>query len=89
METQSRNVVQALVRNATRSCVGVGRGNHNVRLIVRGAKLSADTLNQFIAQRLPAGQRIEHNNEVALARSAIHSDESTRILTSMHATTLL
>ena len=89
METQSRNVVQALMRNTTRSCMGVGRSNHNVRLIVYGAKLSADTLNQFIAQRLPARQRVQDNNEVALTRSAIHSNESTCVLTSMYAAALL
>ena len=89
METQSRNVVQALMRNTTRSCMGVGRSNHNVRLIVYGAKLSTNTLNQFITQRLPASQRIEHNNEIALTRSAIHSNESTCVLTSMYAAALL
>ena len=89
METQSRNVVQTLVRNTTRSRVSVGRGNHNVRLVVRGAKLSANTLHQFIMQRLPAGQRIEHNDEVTLTGGSVHSNESARILASMHTATLL
>ena len=66
METQSGDIVQTLVRNTTRSCVSVGSGNHNVRLIVRGAKLSANTLHQFITQGLPASQRVQDNNEVAL-----------------------
>ena len=89
MEAQSRNVVQALVRNATRSCVGVSRGNHNVRLVVRGAKLCTDALHQFITQRLPASQRVQDNNEVALPRGAVHSDKSASILASMHTATLL
>ena len=67
----------------------MGSGNHNVRLIVRGAKLSADTLHQLITQRLPTGQRIEYNNEVALTRSSIHSNESACVLASMHTATLL
>ena len=69
--------------------MGVGSGNHNVRLIVRRTKLSADTLHQLITQRLPTGQRIEYNNEVALTRSSIHSDESACVLASMHTATLL
>ena len=89
MEAQSRNVVQALVRNTAGGRVSVSRSNHNVRLIVYGAKLSTNALNQFITQRLPASQRIEHNNEIALTRSTIHSNESTCVLTSMYATTLL
>ena len=66
METQSGDVVQALVRNTTGGRMGVGSGNHNVRFIVRRTKLSANTLHQFVTQRLPTGQRIEYNNEVAL-----------------------
>ena len=89
MEPQSRNVVQTLVRNTTRSCVGVSRGNHNVRLIVCGAKLSPDTLDQLITQRLPTGQRIEHNDEVTLTGGSVHSNESARILASMHTAALL
>ena len=89
METQSGDVVQALVRNTTGGRMGVGSGNHNVRLIVRRTKLSADTLHQLITQRLPTGQRIEYNNEVALTRSSIHSDESACVLASMHTATLL
>ena len=89
METQSRNVVQALVRNATRSRMSVGRGNHNVRLVVRGAKLCTDALHQFITQRLPTGQRVQNNDEVALTRGAIHRNKSTSILASMHTATLL
>ena len=67
----------------------MGSGNHNVRLIVRGAKLSADTLHQLITQRLPTGQRIEYNDEVALTGGAIHSNESACVLASMHTATLL
>ena len=89
VEAQSGDVVQALVCNATRSCVSVGSGNHNVRLIVRGAKLSANTLDQFITQGLPASQRVQDNNEVALTGGAIHRNKSTSILASMHAAAFL
>ena len=89
MEAQSRNVVQALVRDTARSCVSVGCSNHNVRFIVHRTKLSADTLHQLITQRLPTGQRIEYNNEVALTRGSIHSNESACVLASMHTATLL
>ena len=89
MEAQGRNVVQALVRNATGGRVGVSRGNHNIRLIVCGAKLCTDTLNQLITQRLPARQRVQDNNEVALTGGAIHRDKSASILASMHTATLL
>ena len=77
------------MRNATRSCVGVSRGNHNVRLVVCGAKLCTDTLDQFITQRLPARQRVQDNNEVALTGGAVHRNKSASILASMHTATLL
>ena len=69
--------------------VGVSHGNHNVRLIVCEAKLCTDTLDQFITQRLPASQRVQDNNEVALTGGAIHRIKSASILTIMHTTTLL
>ena len=69
--------------------VGVSHGNHNVRLIVCEAKLCTDTLDQFITQRLPASQRVQNNNEVALTGGAIHRMKSASILTIMHTAALL
>ena len=52
-------------------------------------KLCTDTLDQFITQRLPASQRAQDNNEVALTGGAIHRIKSASILTIMHTAALL
>ena len=89
VKSQGRDVVQALVGNAARGRMRMSCGNHDVRFRVFRSILGADTLDQLISERLPAGESIQHHDEVTLTAGTVNSNKGASILTGMHATTLL
>ena len=89
VESQGRDVVQALMGNAARGGMRMSCGNHDVRFRVFRSILGADTLDQLISERLPASESIQHHDEVTLTAGTVNSNKGASILTGMHAATLL